>query len=72
MEAELHARSTCNRMLSLTAAASAASADVPSLREVELHPRTVVSDLFMFFVGMFVVFIVFQLQIFYFIFSCFN
>jgi hypothetical protein len=48
MEAELHARSTCNRMLSLTAAASAASAEVPSLREVELHPRTVVSDLFFF------------------------
>ena len=63
MEAELHARSTCNRMLSLTAAASAASAEVPSLREVELHPRTVVSDLFMFF-KMFVIFVLLQLQIF--------
>ena len=63
MEAELHARSTCNRMLSLTAAASAASAEVPSLREVELHPRTVVSDLFMFFLKN-VCHFCFQLQIF--------
>ena len=64
MEAELHARFMCDHMLSLNAAVLAASAEVPNGCEVELLPKAVVSDLFMFFVRTFVIFILFQLQIF--------